>query len=118
MQPVENPRPGIKRLAQQHFDRRDVRYHQHRAAAVVGDDPVPRPGDSLIHGVEAFSARRLCAGVAQPASMQFGIVFGGLSERESLPCAEIGFDQVVVDGDVQAQPFGGRGRGVVAALQR
>ena len=39
----------------------------------------------------------------QPLSMQFRIAVGGLGERQAVPRAEIRLDQIVVDGDVQAQ---------------
>lgn len=38
-------------------------------------------------------------GVSQPAPVQLRMAFGGLGRRAPLPLAEVGFDEVVVDGD-------------------
>ncbi|OOK72029.1 RNase H phosphoglycerate/bisphosphoglycerate mutase domain protein [Mycobacterium kansasii] len=50
--------------------------------------------------------------------MQLGVAFGSLRESHSLPCAEVGLDEVVVDGHLQAQGPGRRRRRVIGPLQR
>ena len=56
--------------------------------------------------------------VSRSHFVQLRIPFGGLDERHALPCAEVGFDEVVVDGDVETERLGRRRSGVVSALQR
>ncbi len=50
--------------------------------------------------------------------VQLRVAFGGLGEGQALPRAEVRLDQVVVDGDVEAQRLGRLRRGVVGPLQR
>ena len=85
---------------------------------MFGDDPrLARPTRSR-NAVEALAVRWRHGGVTQPAPVQFRISLRGLAERQTLPLAEVGFDEIVVDGDVEPERLGRRGRGVVCPLQR
>ena len=46
------------------------------------------------------------------------VAVGGFGEGQTLPRTEIRFDQIVVDGDVEAERLGGLRRGVIGPLQR
>ena len=86
-----------------------------RCSEMIRARALPHPFGRVI---EALAAGRRNGGVAQPALVQLRIPFGGLDERHALPCAEVGFDEVVVDGDVETERLGRRRRGVVSPLQR
>ena len=118
MQPVQDAGARIEGQPQHRLDRRHVGHHQHGRGAVLGDDPVAGPPNPLCHRIETLAAGRRDAGVAQPPPMQLGVPLGGLAERQALPVAEVGLDEIVVDGDVEAERRGCRSGGVVGPLQR
>lgn len=118
MQPVQHRGSGAQRQAQQRLDRGDVRDHQHGRLAVVGDEAVPQPLHPAGHLVEALPAGGLQAGVAQLPAVHLGVALRGLAEGQSLPLAEVGFDEIVVDLKGKAQRVGGGRCGVVGAAQR
>ena len=118
MQPVQDAVARVEREPQHRLDRRHVRHHQHGFAAVLGDDPVAGAPHPVRHVVEALAVGRLTLVSRSQRPVQFRVTLGGLAERQALPRTEVGLDQVVVDGDVEAQRLGRRRRGVVGALQR
>jgi hypothetical protein len=71
-----------------------------------------------VHGIEAFPAGRDDRRIAQPVPVDLGVGGGSLGERQPLPGAEVGLDQVVVDGDGQAEGGGGGASGFGRPLQR
>ena len=86
VQAVQDRRPGAQGEAQQRLDRRHVRDHQHGGRAVVGDDPVPRPRNPVLHLIEALPARGGQAGVSQPAAVQVRLA---LAEPNRCPASVI-----------------------------
>ena len=118
MQAVQDAGPRVQRQPQQGLDRCHVGDHQHGLARVSRDDAVLSAPNPVGDVVEALPARRAQGGVAQPAPVQIRVVFGGLQEGLTLPGAEVGLDQVLVDRDVQPERLGRRGGGVIRALQR
>ena len=77
-----------------------------------------RPPHPIGDAVEALPLRGCDAGVAQPEPVQLRIAFGGLTESQPFPAPEVGFDQIVVDGDIQPERLSRRRRGVICPLQR
>ena len=118
MQPVQEARSCVQRHPEQGLDRCHVRYHQHVLAVVFVDDSGLRPTNAFGDAVEALPVGRRDAGVAQPPPVLLRIAIGRLTERQPFPGPEVGFDQVMVDGDVQAERLRRRRRRVVGTLQR
>src|ERR1700747_2091146 len=117
IQPVKGAKRDAESPAQQDLYRGYVTYYQDGLAAVVPQQPVPRPVDPVRGVGDALPARWCLFGVASPGCRGCGPSLLDFCQGETIPVTEVGFTEIIVDDCGQAQ-FGGRnGGGVDRAVQ-